>query len=390
MIKRVLMAAGLLFSTAALAQQIDISGKDFESGAGDARLAKIAQQAAAQGKALSVTAPAYWQAKIEAKLHAGAANVKVRMNSGFFENVLVSVVDNTDNAAANAKRAAERAQESRSAAEAKAREKRAAQARAAAARRAEADRIAAQKAARERAAEQAAAAARARAAQAAAAKAAAEKVAADKAAAEKAAAARAAAQKAAAEKAAAEKIAATRRGMLQNLNGGHAATGTLSVSQLKRDDQLYVDGSVRGVVRRSGARIQFYWLRGDLNLNRIELMPAGAGHYAILRPIENTANPVLRTRVGGMLHASVPASGSAERRSFQRNYADGQNINSTLRPGDLRSGDVIYTGKSAAVVVRRSSSSFLRYWLVGNLNLGQVALIKQGANTYRVLSDTVK
>ena len=83
----------LFFAGAALGQQVDVSGKDFLSGAGDAKLAGIAQQAAAAGKSLEVTAPDYWQAKVAAKLHAGAADVAVKSNNGFFENVLVKIVD---------------------------------------------------------------------------------------------------------------------------------------------------------------------------------------------------------------------------------------------------------------------------------------------------------
>src|SRR5450432_577130 len=92
MLKRILFASAL-FSTAAIAQQVDINGKDFLSGAGDARLAEIARQAAASGKKLVVTAPAYWQGKVAAKLHAGAANASVQMSEGFFENVLVRIED---------------------------------------------------------------------------------------------------------------------------------------------------------------------------------------------------------------------------------------------------------------------------------------------------------
>src|SRR5450631_2580771 len=93
MLKRILFASALV-STAAFAQQVDISGKDFLSGAGDARLAEIARQAAAAGKKLVVKAPPYWQSKVAAKLHAGAANVSVQMSEGFVEDVLVHLEDN--------------------------------------------------------------------------------------------------------------------------------------------------------------------------------------------------------------------------------------------------------------------------------------------------------
>jgi outer membrane biosynthesis protein TonB len=83
-----LLAAG---SSAALAQEVAISGKDFLSGAGDAKIAELARQAAASGKTLVITAPPYWQDKATAKAHSGAANAAVRTSDAFFENVLVRI-----------------------------------------------------------------------------------------------------------------------------------------------------------------------------------------------------------------------------------------------------------------------------------------------------------
>jgi nucleoid-associated protein YgaU len=374
----------LFFAGAALAQQVDVSGKDFLSGAGDAKLAGIAQQAAAAGKSLEVTAPDYWQAKVAAKLHAGAADVAVKSNNGFFENVLVKIVD-----AAPAKAAAPTpdAQAEKAAADKVAAQK-------AAGEKAAQEKAAAEKAAAERAAAQAAAAKaaadKAAAEKAAAEKAAAEKAAADKAAAEKAAAEKAAAEKAAAEKAAADKREAARNAMLKNLNEGRPAEGDLEVGKLQVGDVVYVDGDLRGVVRRGSSRLQFYWLQGDLNLDRVELSPNGEGRYKVLRTIDPSATPVLRTRSGGTLSAAVPADGSAARKALQDQYAEGRVIADSLKPSDLRQGDTIYTGQGAALVVRRAGGQLARYWLDGSLDLGQIGIKSQGGNVYKVLSDTIK
>lgn len=378
MYKFISMAA-LLFAGTALGQQVDVSGKDFLSGAGDAKLAGIAQQAAAAGKSLEVTAPDYWQAKVAAKLHAAAADVAVKSNNGFFENVLVKIVD-----VAPAKAAAPTldAQAERVAAD-KAAAQRAAQEKAAQ------EKAAAEKAAAERAAAQAAAA-KAAADKAAAEKAAAEKAAADKAAAEKAAAEKAAAEKAAAEKAAADKREAARNTMLKNLNEGRPAEGDLEVGKLQVGDVVYVDGDLRGVVRRGSSRLQFYWLQGDLNLDRVELSPNGDGRYKVLRTIDPSATPVLRTRSGGTLAAAVPADGSVARKALQDQYAEGRVIADSLKPSDLRQGDTIYTGQGAALVVRRAGGQLARYWLDGSLDLGQIGIKSQGGNVYKVLSDTIK
>lgn len=369
----------VFFAGAALAQQVDVSGKDFLSGAGDAKLAGIAQQAAAAGKSLEVTAPDYWQAKVAAKLHAGAADVAVKSNNGFFENVLVKIVDA---APAKATAPAPDAQAEKVAADKAAAQK-------AAADKAAQEKATAEKAAAERAAAQAAAA-KAAADKAAAEKAAAEKAAADKAAAEKAAAAKAAAEKAAAEKAAADKREAARNTMLKNLNEGRPAEGDLEVGKLQAGDVVYVDGDLRGVVRRGSSRLQFYWLQGDLNLDRVELSPNGDGRYKVMRTIDPSATPVLRTRSGGTLAAAVPADGSAARKSLQDQYAEGRTVADALKPSDLRQGDTIYTGQGAALVVRRAGGQLARYWLDGSLDLGQIGLKSQGGNVYKVLSDTIR
>lgn len=379
---RFVILMAVLFAGSAMAQQVDVSGKDFLSGAGDAKLAQIASEAAAAGKGLSVTAPDYWQAKVAAKLHAGAADVPIHAIAGFFENVLVRVEE--PKSAATAKPPAEKAAGDKAAEE-----------------HVEAQKAAAAKAAAEQAAEQAAQAAAARAAAEraaaeraaavqAAAKAAEERQAMEKAAAEKAAAEKAAAQKAAAEKAAADKLAAIRHGMEQNLNGGKPAEGTLQVGQLQRDDVVYVDGTLRGVVRRDGSRNHFFWLDGELNLDRIELMPNGDGRYKVLRSIDANAAPVLRSRSGATLNAAVPAADAAVRKSLQDSYAEGRDVVDSLEPSGLRQGDLVYTGPGAALVVRRSGGQLARYWLVGSLDLGQIGLKNLGGNAYRALSDTIK
>ncbi|MEO8803083.1 MAG: hypothetical protein ABI304_13670 [Rudaea sp.] len=379
-----LILVGLLVSGAALAQQVDISGKDFQSGAGDAKLAQIAQQAAAEGKPVVVTAPSYWQAKIEAKLHAGAANVQVRQNEGFFENVLVRIVD-----AKSAPKAEPAKADATNAESARAAAVKAAAARAQAEQeKADREAAASAEAARLEAAKEQATrdeAARVAAEKAEATRAEAQRIAVAKAAADK-----VAAEKAAVEKAAADKIAAIRQAMEHNLNEDRPADGTLTPTQMKPSDQLFVDGSVRAVVRRIGAHTQLFWLQGDLNLDRIELQPSGEGRYKVIRQLSDTTNPVLRTRTGGQLVATVPTAASTTRTSMQRAYAEGRDITETVQPSGLRSGDILYTGDGAAVVVRRAGASLLRFWLVGDMDLGQVGLMKQEGNAYRVLSDTVK
>jgi len=394
MYKRVLFTSLLLGSAAAWAQETVISGKDFLSGAADAKLAEIARQAAAEGKTVQITAPKYWQDKVRAKVRAGAEDARVQASEGFLENVVVKVVAakaETPKAAAVEPAATPPAEDPAVAEKAAAEKARkAAAAKAAAAEKTAAEKAAAEQAAAEQAAADKAAAEKAAAAKAATEKAAAEKAVAEKAAAEKAAAAKAAADKAAAEKAAADALAAKRQNMEKNLNEGRSAAGTLQVTQLLKDDVVYIDGPIRGVVRRVGTRPALYWLEGDLNLERIELLPNGVGRYNVVADIHDTANPTLRTHTTGHVVANMPAANSAERTSLQTQYAEGRDVTESLHPADLKAGDVVYTGQSAAIIVRRSGVGLLRFWLEGDLNLGQPGLQKQGGNAYKVLSDTVK
>ena len=180
--------------------------------------------------------------------------------------------------------------------------------------------------------------------------------------------------------------------MVQTLNGGQAAAGTLQVSQLQKDDLLFVDGPVRAVVRRFGPRNQLYWVEGDLNLDRAELVPTGNDRYRVSEPIRNVLKPTLRgsTKTSSLKFvASVPGAKSPARAAIERQYNDGKDIAATVTPTELRSGDLIYTGEGSAVVIRRSVNGIDRYWLTGELDLSQSGLQTQG-NAIRVLNDTIK
>jgi len=392
MFKRILLASALV-SSAAFAQQVDISGKDFLSGAGDAKLADIARQAAASGKKVVVTAPKYWQDKVAAKLHAGAANVTVQMSEGFFESVAARIEEGKA-AAPKVEPKPEAAPAPAPADTAKADAAKAEAAKAAAAKaeaaKAEAARAEAARAEAARAEAARAEAARAEAARAEAARAEAARAEAAKAEAARAEAAKAEAAKAAAAKAVADKIAATKQRMEKNLNDGKAADGTIKSSDLQKDDLVVVDGDIRAVARRAGVHTQMYWLEGELNLDRAELVPMGDGRYKVNEPLKATV--VLRGGHETAQHfaAAVPAADSAERKAMQQQYADGKDITGSLHPTDLRTGDLVYTGKGCAVVARRAGIELVRYWLDGDFNVGQTGVQKQGGNAYRVLTDTIK
>jgi len=388
MLKKWVLVGALIAAMPAMAQEeISIEGKDFLSGAGDARLAQIAKQAAATGKKVVVTAPAYWQDKVNAKLHAGAANATVQVKEGFFENVIVRLEDNKPVPAKAAEApAAAPAPAADDAAKAAAAKAEAAKAEAAKAEAAKAEAAKAEAARAEAARQQAA---RDEAARAEAARQEAARAEAAKAEAAKAEAAKAEAAKAAAAKAEADRVAGIRARMEKAFNEGKASAGTLGASALETGDMIVVDGEIRGVVRRAGAHTQLFWLEGDLNLDRVEVLPIGENRYKINEPLKS--NVVLRTHEKTQnFVANVPAPDAAERKSLEQQYAEGKDIVETLRPAELKEADMLFTGKGAAVVTRRSGNELLKYWLQGDINLGQSGLSKQGANAYRVQTDTIK
>jgi hypothetical protein len=387
MVRSILFAGALLASGVACAQEVAISGKDFLSGAGDAKIAELARQAAASGRTLVITAPPYWQDKAAAKAHAGAANASVRTSDAFFENVMVRVEDNKAVAKAAAAEAPpppkpaprpDPRPEPRSVATPAPKPAPVEPPPAPKPAVAEAPPQVKAEPTPAPAPEPAPAPA---------------PVAAPPAPAPVAVAPVPAPAPAPLAKAAApDPSVAARQRLSQNLNGGQAAEGTLKPTDLQKDDLLFVDGSVRAVVRRFGPRTQMYWLDGDLNLERAELVPTGYQRYRVSEPIRNISNPSLRgsSKANSLKFAfAVPDAKSPARAAIERQYNDGRNIEGTLTPAELRQGDLVYTGEGSAVVVRRTSVGIERDWLVGELDLHQAGLQTQG-NAIRVLTDTVR
>ncbi|HEY2396714.1 MAG TPA: hypothetical protein VGH81_12155 [Rudaea sp.] len=375
MLRSLLFTGALLAAGAACAQEVAISGKDFLSGAGDAKIAELARQAAASGKTLVVSAPPYWQDKAASKVRAGAANASVRMSDAFFENVMVRVED-TKVAAKPVEAPVAKAPKPEPRPEPKV---------------VEAKPVAP---APKPAPVEAPVAARptpvttpppvkTEVAPAPVVAPPPAPVAASRPPAP-------APAPAVAAKAATDPTAEIKQRLAQHLNGGQPAEGNLQTSQLQKDDLVFVDGPVRAVVRRFGPRTQLYWLQGDLNVARVELAPTGNDRYRVTEPLR--ANVTLRpsSKTSTLKFTfNVPAPKTPARLAIERQYNDGHDIDTTLQPSELRQGDLVYTGEGSAVVVRRTATGIERYWLVGELDVHQGGLQTQG-NAIRVLTDTIK
>ncbi len=389
MLRKLVLAAALVATSAFAQQSTDISGADFNSGAADAALAGLGRAAAASGKRLVITAPADWHARIAAKLRAGG-DASVILRDGFYENVLVRVEDpSASEPAAAAAPPPSQVDLERSRAEAERAKAEAARSRAEAEKaKAEAERVRAE-ADRARAE---ADLARLRAQQAAAAAAAAAPAPAAPAAGSLATLPTSPAATPEDGEALAEAGIAAARGRLeQSLVAGRRAEGTMSVAALESGDQIYVDGSVRAVIRREGLRPVLYWLEGDLDLRRAELKVLGNDRYQVLGAIRGESG-ALRSEFDDAppLVAQEPAADAPARLALEQSLNGGRTIVERLPVARLRAGDQVFAGDGVAVVVRREGDALRRYWLAGSLDVRQSGVRADGVNRYRILTDNLR
>ncbi|MGH8122523.1 MAG: hypothetical protein ACREPT_07100 [Rudaea sp.] len=366
-----------------MAQEIVINGKDFESGAGDAKLAEIARQAAASGQTIVVSTPPYWQEKAIAKLRAGSSTVRLKTSDAFFENVLVRVVA-AEPAAKPAAEPAPKAAEARTprpAAEARPVAKPVfarAPAEAAAEPATIPPHVAPEPTSAAHSAPRTVAKVEATPTSAAPA------IAAPTLPTPAAAAASASTNR----QQAGPNLAEARQQLGSQLGLGNSIDGTIKVDHLQKGDQIFVHGPARAVVRRAGAHVQLFWLEGALNLERTEISKSGAGRYRVDEQIRKVADPTLRAMHSepNMFLAVVPAARSSLRTDMERHFNNAKEIADRLRPDQLQYDDLFYIYRKYAVVFRRTDAGFDRYWLEGEVDLNQAGVVRDG-DAYRVVSD---
>lgn len=183
--------------------------------------------------------------------------------------------------------------------------------------------------------------------------------------------------------------ASARQRMLDSLNGGRPAAGSLTEAQLQPGDQVYTEGDVHSVVRLQGLRRDLYWIQGPLDLQRVQFSPRGTGTYEVTGPIDPRAPATHRNSSARLVNAIVPAAGSATRSRLEQQYNNGQPITASVTPARLQTEDRLLVDDSTIVVARREGNSMTRYWLDGSINLGQNGLQKVSANVYRVTGNNL-
>lgn len=378
MLKRLALATALLASSAWAQQEISITAKDIETGAADAKLAELGRQAATTGKEVVINAPKEWHGKVAAKVKAGGA-ATVRMNDSFFENVVVRVADKAKVDPPKPVEAPKPAMPPPAAPVAPPPPK-PVEAPKPAPKPVEAPKPATPPPAPTPAPAPVEtpppAPAPAQAPPPAPAPAAPPPPAAKPAA------------------PAVDPSVAIRERFEQNLNGGKPAKGDIEQTQLQKGDLIYIDGDVRAVVRRDRLGTTLFWLSGELNLQRAELNPLAENRYEVMNKITGSSNISLRGVAGEaqVFVAKVPGEADAERADMEKSYAEGRPVGRSLRIDQLAQGDVVYLGKTSALVVRRDGGQLARYWLDGELNTNQVGLQKEKGATgkFKVLNDNIE
>ena len=403
----------LFVAGAALAQDAAISGADFTHGKADAQLAGIGAKAAAAGQAVVVTAPNYWQAKVAAKIRAGAHGkpIAIHFSNGFYENVLVRTEAAAPAVAAVKPEPKPVAKpEPKLAAQAESKPKPAAKPepkvvkaepkpeptpapKVVPAPSAEPPQPATATAMRAPIQQPAAARSQVPAAP----RVASNIVAVPQVSQQPAVVPipTAAIETARAEPSMSDSPASTgadaRQQLLASLNDGHPAMGSLTEAQLQSGDQVYVAGDTRAVVRLEGLHRSLYWLQGPVDLQRVQYMPQGAGHYEVTGSID-PRSPAAH-RAGADAHhvvaSKIPATGSAARTRLEQQYNNGQPMTGTVTVGRLQPEDRLLVDGGAIIVARRDGNSMSRYWLDGSIDLGQSGIQKVDGNVYRVIGDAL-
>jgi hypothetical protein len=82
-----------------------------------------------------------------------------------------------------------------------------------------------------------------------------------------------------------DKFAAERSQMERRYGSGKPITATITPTQLRQRDVVYIGDDLSVVVRVSGLELERYWLVGGINLGRAELLKDGNNKYRVVQDI---------------------------------------------------------------------------------------------------------
>ncbi len=186
-------------------------------------------------------------------------------------------------------------------------------------------------------------------------------------------------------------IAAARQSLMDRLNNGREIDRSISVSELRQDDVLFVTSGVKAVVRRRGARNRVYWLNGDIDLDSDQLAFVQSGKYNVLTGLNlddgdfaaDEDEPEEEEEAVAVEAEPVPAN-QTERARMEALYNNGKTIDSTVSVAGLLPDDTLYVGNGEILVFRTKSVRTTKYWLQGELDLEREELSSIGTRKYKV------
>ena len=117
---------------------------------------------------------------------------------------------------------------------------------------------------------------------------------------------------------------------------------------------------------------------------------SGGDYLRVMPPLVGDTSSVFLALNRNKRSAQLDLKKPAARAAFEKNLNNGQAFTDTLRPGDLRSGDILYVEGNTIAVARRDGLNLTRFWLVGSIDLQQAGIVRDAANRYKVTRDTIR
>jgi len=172
----------------------------------------------------------------------------------------------------------------------------------------------------------------------------------------------------------------------KQLKNGRSINQTITPSKLRLDDEIATRSGVSVVIRRSKTTQRVYWLDGTYERTDPGLKRVAPGRYVVVNRLTGKAAekaPAV-ARETPVAKPTVNLSEVDERTALEARYNSGKQIKRTLSPAALLPNDLLYTGETLTVIVRRGKLRLERYWLKGEVDLDRNEIYKMGRNKYRV------
>jgi hypothetical protein len=186
----------------------------------------------------------------------------------------------------------------------------------------------------------------------------------------------------------ADSDSANRASLERRLTSGDSIEKTLTVDQLRRDDQLFKTGDLVVVVRSSRIGRNLYWLEGEFELeDNPDVRKIQPGKYLMKRRprAAKAESDETVADAGPVPGVDIESDQVVDvRTEMEARYNGGRPVDNSLSISNLRVDDILYVGDGLIMILRRDHTHLRRYWLDEELDLSREELEMQGSNKYRV------